>query len=141
MGSYKWGYKSPNMGYNYSYPTYNPTSPSIWYVIKVTCCSKPWFRPFLVLHPVSVLSDTLFEEPGGNVGMVQPLHDIQLQGISRCQMEPTAYTCALRTLDCGCAGHNGPRIASALADLKAFQHDPVRKRVSAAYSSGSAIPY
>ena len=25
MGSYKWGYKSPNMGYNYSYPTYNPT--------------------------------------------------------------------------------------------------------------------
>ena len=25
MGSYKWGYKSHNMGYNYSYPTYNPT--------------------------------------------------------------------------------------------------------------------
>ena len=25
MGSYKWGYKSPNMGYTYSYPTYNPT--------------------------------------------------------------------------------------------------------------------
>ena len=25
MGSYKWGYKSPNMGYNYSYPTYNPS--------------------------------------------------------------------------------------------------------------------
>ena len=25
MGSYKWGYKSRNMGYNYSYPTYNPT--------------------------------------------------------------------------------------------------------------------
>ena len=25
MGSYKWGYKSPNMGYNYNYPTYNPT--------------------------------------------------------------------------------------------------------------------
>ena len=25
MGSYKWGYKSPNMGYNYSYPTYNST--------------------------------------------------------------------------------------------------------------------
>ena len=25
MGSYKWGYKSPNMGYKYSYPTYNPT--------------------------------------------------------------------------------------------------------------------
>ena len=24
MGSYKWGYKSPNMGYNRSYPTYNP---------------------------------------------------------------------------------------------------------------------
>ena len=27
MGSYKWGYKSPNMGYNYGYPiqisTYN----------------------------------------------------------------------------------------------------------------------
>ena len=21
MGSYKWGYKSPNMGYNYNYPT------------------------------------------------------------------------------------------------------------------------
>ena len=20
MGSFKWGYKSPNMGYNYSYP-------------------------------------------------------------------------------------------------------------------------
>ena len=25
MDSYKWGYKSPNLGYNYSYPTYNPT--------------------------------------------------------------------------------------------------------------------
>ena len=25
MGSYKWGYKSSNMGYKYSYPTYNPT--------------------------------------------------------------------------------------------------------------------
>ena len=25
MGSYKWAYKSPNMGYKYSYPTYNPT--------------------------------------------------------------------------------------------------------------------
>ena len=24
MGSYKWGYKSHNLGYNYSYPTYNP---------------------------------------------------------------------------------------------------------------------
>ena len=23
MGSYKWGYKSPNMGYNYRWPTYN----------------------------------------------------------------------------------------------------------------------
>ena len=22
MGSYKWGYKCPNLGYNYSYPTY-----------------------------------------------------------------------------------------------------------------------
>ena len=22
MGSYKWSYKSPNIGYNYSYPTY-----------------------------------------------------------------------------------------------------------------------
>ena len=26
MGSYKWGYKSPNIGYNQSYPTYNPTN-------------------------------------------------------------------------------------------------------------------
>ena len=25
MGSYKWGYKSRNMGYKYSYPTYRPT--------------------------------------------------------------------------------------------------------------------
>ena len=25
MGSYKWGHKSPNMGYKYSYPTHNPT--------------------------------------------------------------------------------------------------------------------
>ena len=25
MGSYKLGCKSPNMGYNYRYPTYNPT--------------------------------------------------------------------------------------------------------------------
>ena len=25
MGSKKWGYKSPNAGYNPSYPTYNPT--------------------------------------------------------------------------------------------------------------------
>ena len=25
MGTYKWGYKSPNMGHKYSYPTYNPT--------------------------------------------------------------------------------------------------------------------
>ena len=25
MGSYKWGYKSRNIGYNHSYPTYNPT--------------------------------------------------------------------------------------------------------------------
>ena len=25
MGSYKRGYKSPNMGYKYSYLTYNPT--------------------------------------------------------------------------------------------------------------------
>ena len=25
MGSYKYGYKSPNRAYNYSYPTYNPT--------------------------------------------------------------------------------------------------------------------
>ena len=25
MGSYKWGYKSPKMGYNYSHPTYNRT--------------------------------------------------------------------------------------------------------------------
>ena len=24
MGSEKWGYKSPNMGCKYSYPTYNP---------------------------------------------------------------------------------------------------------------------
>ena len=24
-GSNKWGYKSANMGYKYSYPTYNPT--------------------------------------------------------------------------------------------------------------------
>ena len=23
--SYKWGYKSPNTGYKYSYPTYNPS--------------------------------------------------------------------------------------------------------------------
>ena len=26
MGSYKWGYQSPNLGPNYSYPTYNSTS-------------------------------------------------------------------------------------------------------------------
>ena len=25
MGSNKWGYKSPDMGYKYSYPTYNLT--------------------------------------------------------------------------------------------------------------------
>ena len=25
MGSCKWGYKSPNLGYNKSYPTYSPT--------------------------------------------------------------------------------------------------------------------
>ena len=25
MGSYKWAEKSLNMGYKYSYPTYNPT--------------------------------------------------------------------------------------------------------------------
>ena len=25
MGSYKYGYKSPNMGYSYSYLTYSPT--------------------------------------------------------------------------------------------------------------------
>ena len=25
MGSYKWGYKSPNTGYNHCYLTYNPT--------------------------------------------------------------------------------------------------------------------
>ena len=25
MGSYKWGYKSPNMSYKYTYPTYNST--------------------------------------------------------------------------------------------------------------------
>ena len=25
MGSYNWGYKSPNMGYKYSYPASNPT--------------------------------------------------------------------------------------------------------------------
>ena len=25
MGSYKWGYKSPNMVYKYSYPTYSTT--------------------------------------------------------------------------------------------------------------------
>ena len=25
MGSYKYGYKPPNMSYNYSYLTYNPT--------------------------------------------------------------------------------------------------------------------
>ena len=25
MGSYKWGYQSPNMGYNYSYLAYNPS--------------------------------------------------------------------------------------------------------------------
>ena len=25
MGSYKWGYKSPNMGYNNGYPNYNAT--------------------------------------------------------------------------------------------------------------------
>ena len=24
MGAYNWGYQSPNMSYNYSYPTYNP---------------------------------------------------------------------------------------------------------------------
>ena len=24
MGSYKWGYKSPNMSYIYSYPNHNP---------------------------------------------------------------------------------------------------------------------
>ena len=26
MGRYKWGYKSSNMGYKYSYPTYNLTN-------------------------------------------------------------------------------------------------------------------
>ena len=25
MGSYKWGFESPNMGNKYSYPTYSPT--------------------------------------------------------------------------------------------------------------------
>ena len=25
MGRYKWGCKSPNLGYNQSYPAYNPT--------------------------------------------------------------------------------------------------------------------
>ena len=25
VGSYKWGYKFPNMGYKYRFPTYNPT--------------------------------------------------------------------------------------------------------------------
>ena len=30
MGSYKRSYKSPNMGYRYSYPPYNPTSNWIW---------------------------------------------------------------------------------------------------------------
>ena len=25
MGGYKWGLKSPNLGYKYSYPTYNST--------------------------------------------------------------------------------------------------------------------
>ena len=28
VGSYKWGYKSPNMSYKYSSPTYNPHEPS-----------------------------------------------------------------------------------------------------------------
>ena len=27
MGSYKWGSKSPNIGYNYSYPSSNPPYP------------------------------------------------------------------------------------------------------------------
>ena len=38
MGSYKWGSKSPNMGYNYSYPTYNPT-----YNYPTTLNPKPYF--------------------------------------------------------------------------------------------------
>ena len=30
MGSYTWGYKSPNMAYEYSFPTYNPTYNYPW---------------------------------------------------------------------------------------------------------------
>ena len=30
-GSYKWSCKSPNIGYNYSYPTYNPTYNYPWF--------------------------------------------------------------------------------------------------------------
>ena len=30
MGSYKWSYKSLNIGYSHSYPTYNPTYNYPW---------------------------------------------------------------------------------------------------------------
>ena len=38
MGSYKYGYKSPNMGYNYRYLTYNPTNQCFpdWGVLMVS---------------------------------------------------------------------------------------------------------
>ena len=45
MGSYKWGYKSPNMAYNCGYPSYNSTcmgsykSPNMGYNYSYPTCN------------------------------------------------------------------------------------------------------
>ena len=41
MGSYKWGYKSSNMGYKYSYPTCNPT----YYKYSYPTCNPTYSYP------------------------------------------------------------------------------------------------
>ena len=51
MGSYKWGYKSRNMGHNYGYPTYNPlitthepSSRFLWFRYSLNFQEEPVFN-------------------------------------------------------------------------------------------------
>ena len=48
MGRYKWGYKSPNMGYEYSYPTYIPTYN--YQVLGAQCLYRRLYLPASSLH-------------------------------------------------------------------------------------------
>ena len=64
MGSSKWGYKSPNIGYHHSYPTYNTTYTYPW-TSKYECITSGPYIGKTATQERNSLAQTRISQPQG----------------------------------------------------------------------------